>query len=144
MSKFKIFNLTLVALLTLLITSFSANAHDALMKHHAGAQSKDIASLNVEGVNAFLEDTVASNDPNAPISCGFFRMEKGNPLEYTYSYDEAKIILEGEMTISEVGGETIEAKAGDVLYFEEGAKITFTSKSSGLGFYCGQRDAAGL
>jgi len=120
------------------------HAHDALMKHISGAQSQEIPSLNVDGVNAFLGDIVASNDPNAPISCGLFRMEKGNPLEYTYSYDEAKIILEGEMTISEVGGETIEAKAGDILYFEEGAKITFTSKSSGLGFYCGQRDAAGL
>ena len=119
--------------------AITAQAHDALMQHHASAQSKDIASLNIEGVNAFLQDVVASNDPNAPITCGFFRMEKGEPLKYTYSYDEAKIILDGEMTISEVGGETIEVKAGDVLYFEEGAKITFSSKSSGLGFYCGQR-----
>jgi len=113
MSKLTTFSSTAIAILLLSITSFAANAHDALMKHHADAQSKDIASLNVEGVNAFLEDIVVSNDPNAPISCGLFRMEKGNPLEYTYSYDEAKIILDGEMTISEVGGETIEAKAGD-------------------------------
>jgi ethanolamine utilization protein EutQ (cupin superfamily) len=119
-------------------------AHDALMIHFPNAQKAEIASLKIDGVNAFLQDVVSSNDPNAPISCGFFRMEKGNPLEYTYSYDEAKIILEGEMTIAEVGGDTIEAKPGDVLYFEEGAKITFSSKSSGLGFYCGQRTAEGL
>lgn len=144
MSKLKITRLITVSIVLFFTSTISAHAHDALMKHHPNAQEKDIASLNVDGVNAFLEDIVASNDPNAPISCGLFRMEKGNPLEYTYSYDEAKIILDGEMTISEVGGETIEAKAGDILYFEEGAKITFTSKSSGLGFYCGQRDAAGL
>ena len=84
------------------------------MEHHVDAQSQEIASLNIEGVNAYLQDVVASNDPNAPITCGFFRMDKGNPLEYTYGYDEAKIILDGEMTISEVGGETIEVKKGDV------------------------------
>ncbi len=144
MPKLKYLNFATITVLIFIASSFSAQAHEALMKHHPNAQAKDIASLNVDGVNAFLEDIVASNDPNAPISCGLFRMEKGNPLEYTYSYDEAKIILDGEMTISEVGGKTIEAKAGDILYFEEGAKITFTSKSSGLGFYCGQRDAAGL
>ncbi len=144
MPNLKNFNFAAIAALIFITSSISAQAHDALMKHLPNAQAKDIASLNVDGVNAFLEDIVASNDPNAPISCGLFRMEKGNPLEYTYSYDEAKIILDGEMTISEVGGETIEAKAGDILYFEEGAKITFTSKSSGLGFYCGQRDAEGL
>ncbi len=144
MPKINFFYLVVYAILLLIFGSYSIHAHEALMKHHADAQSKDIASLNIEGVNAYLQDVVASNDPNAPISCGFFRMEKGNQLEYTYSYDEAKIILEREMTISEVGGETIEVKAGDVLYFEEGAKITFSSKSSGLGFYCGQRTAAGL
>ncbi len=139
MKKINTIYFYLLVILVLLLGSYSIHAHKALMEHHAGAQSKDIASLNIEGVNAYLQDVVASNDPNAPITCGFFRMDKGNPLEYVYSYDEAKIILEGEMTISEVGGETIEVKAGDVLYFEEGAKITFSSKSSGLGFYCGQR-----
>ena len=139
MSKINSIYFYLLAILVLILGSYSLHAHKALMEHHAGAQSQDIASLNIEGVNAYLQDVVASNDPNAPITCGFFKMDKGNPLEYTYSYDEAKIILDGEMTISEVGGETIEVKTGDVLYFEEGAKITFSSKSSGLGFYCGQR-----
>ena len=82
-----------------------------------------------------------SNDPDSPITCGLFRMEKGTELQYTYTYDEAKIILEGEMTISEKDGATIVAKAGDILYFDKGAEMTFASNSSGLGFYCGQRSA---
>ena len=119
----------------------NANAEDNAnrMKFFDNAQGMDLASLNIEGVNAFLSDIVSSNDPDAPISCGLFRMEKGDALVYTYSYDEAKIIIDGEMTMAEEGGETVHAQAGDVVYFDKGAKITFTSKSSGLGFYCGQR-----
>ena len=109
------------------------------MKHFKNAQKMDISSLNIDGVNAFLQDVASSDDANAPISFGFFRMEAGNPLEYTYSYDECKIIGEGEMTIEEVGGQTVNGSPGDVVFFPKGTKTVFSSKSFGLGFYCGQR-----
>ncbi len=124
-----------------IIFSISASADDTApkMQTFKNANNMELSSLNVEGVNAYLSDIVSSNDPDAPISCGLFRMEKGNALEYTYTYDEAKIIIDGEMTISEENGESFNAVAGDVVYFDKGAKITFTSNSSGLGFFCGQR-----
>ena len=109
------------------------------MKYFDKAQSQDIASLNIEGINAFLQDTVSSNKDEAPITCGFFRMESGNPLEYTYSYDECKIMLEGEMTITDTEGQSVNMKPGDVVYFDAGTKVTFTSNSSGTAFYTGQR-----
>ena len=109
------------------------------MKYFDKAQSQDIASLNIDGINAFLQDTIASNNETSPISCGFFRMEKGNPLDYTYSYDECKIMLEGEMTITDADGQSVHMKPGDVIYFDAGTKVTFTSKSSGTAFYTGQR-----
>jgi len=129
----------IIASLTVLSSTVLADGHEHKMQIFKNAQNMELSSLNVEGVNAFLSDTVSSNDPDAPISCGFFRMEKGNPLEYTYTYDEAKIIVDGEMTISEEGGESFHAVAGDVVYFDKGAKITFTSNSYGIGFFCGQR-----
>ena len=109
------------------------------MKYFEKAQSKPISSLNIEGINVFLQDTVSSNNDAAPISGGFFRMEAGNSLEYTYSYDECKIMLEGEMSLTEKGGETVHLKPGDVVYFDSGTTITFSSKSSGTAFYVGQR-----
>ena len=109
------------------------------MKYFDKAQSKEISSLNIDGINAFLQDTVASGNEDAPISGGFFRMEAGNPLEYTYSYDECKIMLEGEMTLTEKDGETVAMKPGDVVYFDAGTTIIFSSKSSGTAFYVGQR-----
>lgn len=114
------------------------------MKHFPNAQKMDIASLNIEGINSFLQDVVSSNDANAPITCGFFRMEKGNPLEYTYSYDECKIMLEGEMTLTDSDGNTVNFRPGDVVYFDNGTKIVFASNSSGLAFYVGQREEGKL
>ncbi len=109
------------------------------MKYFANAQAQPISSLNIEGINASLQDTVSSSNEAAPISCGFFKMEAGNPLEYTYSYDECKIMLEGEITIAEKGGETVDLQPGDVIYFDSGTTVTFSSKSSGKAFYVGQR-----
>ena len=109
------------------------------MKYFSGAQGKDIKSLGIEGINAFLEDVVSSDNAVAPITAGFFRIEAGNPLEYTYSYDECKIMLEGEMTITEEQGETINLKPGDVVYFDSGTKVVFSSATSGTAFYVGQR-----
>jgi ethanolamine utilization protein EutQ (cupin superfamily) len=138
-NKEKVLPCLLIASVTVFSSPLMAGEHTQKMQIFKNAQSMELSSLNVEGVNAFLSDTVSSHDPDAPISCGFFRMEKGNPLEYTYTYDEAKIIVEGEMTISEDGGESFNAVAGDVVYFDEGAKITFTTESYGIGFFCGQR-----
>ena len=133
------------ALLVILILFISSShAENNLMKYHKNGQATELQSMNVEGVNAFIKDIVFSNDPDSPITCGLFRMEKGNSLQYTYTYDEAKIIVEGEMTISEKDGATVEAKAGDILYFDKGADMTFSSNSYGLGFYCGQRTAEEL
>lgn len=116
-----------------------ADGHEHKMKTFKNAQGMKLVPMDIEGENAYLSDIVSSNDPDSPITCGLFRMEKGDPLTYTYTYDEAKIIIEGEMTISEEGGKTFDAVAGDIIYFAKGAIITFTSKSYGIGFICGQR-----
>lgn len=77
------------------------------------------------------------NNPDKPISCGFYRLEKGTPLVYGYTYDEMKIILEGEFEIADESGQKVTARPGDVFYFPKGAKITFTTESYGLAFYVG-------
>ncbi len=134
----------IVAMLSAMAVPYSAglSAGRPKMKYFKNAQRMQLESMNVEGTNAFLTDVVSSNDPKAPITCGLFRMEKGKPLTYTYDYDEAKIILEGDMTVSD-GGSTVKAKPGDVLLFPRGATITFTSDDYGLGFICGQRKFGG-
>lgn len=74
-------------------------------------------------------------DPDKPITAGFFRLEKGTPLVYEYTYHETKIILEGEFTISDETGQKVTAGPGDVFYFPRGAKVTFETGSYGVAFY---------
>lgn len=109
------------------------------MKHFPGAQHEKIESMGLEGIQAFLKDVVSSSHATAPITAGFFRMEAGNPLEYTYSYDECKLMLEGEMTIAPEGGEAVTLKPGDMVFFDAGTKAVFSSATSGTVFYVGQR-----
>jgi ethanolamine utilization protein EutQ (cupin superfamily) len=109
-------------------------------KHYAQAQSKYQIPL-LAGDNAYLGDVFSSDktNPDAPISAGLFRLTKGEPLTYTYKYDEMKVILEGDYTITDETGQTVTAKPGDVFYFPKGSTITFTTTDYGLGFYVGQR-----
>merc|ERR1712000_296478 len=84
---------------------------------------------------------VFSSDKTSPtpISCDFFRLTPGEPLVYTYKYDEMKIFLEGDYTITDATGQTAEAKGGDVVFFPKGSTITFTTKAGGMAFYVDQR-----
>ena len=110
----------------------------AKMTPHKGAADMELASMGLEGIEAALSDIVTW-DETAPLTCGLFSLAKSDPLVYTYTYNEVKFVVSGEMTLAEEGGETFHATAGDIVYFDKGAKITFTSDSSGLAFYCGQR-----
>ena len=56
-------------------------------------------------------------------------------MVYDYTYDEMKIILEGQFEISDETGKKVTATPGDVFYFPKGSKITFTTESYGLAFY---------
>lgn len=112
----------------------------AMTYYEQATKRTNIPSMGVEGSNAFLTDLVVSADPDKTIVGGFFRMEKSDkPLVYTYTYHEMKIIVEGEMIISDETGQEVHAKAGDVFHFPKGSVITFQSPSVGLGFFCGQR-----
>ncbi|KAF2712562.1 hypothetical protein K504DRAFT_373444 [Pleomassaria siparia CBS 279.74] len=108
--------------------------------HFSKAQSTFKPPL-IANENAFLGDVVSSEkiDPEKPLSAGFYRLEKGTPLVYTYTYHEMKIIVEGSFDISDEAGNSVHAVAGDVFYFPKGSKITFKTEDYGLGFFVGQR-----
>ncbi|CAK41219.1 hypothetical protein CBS63078_6989 [Aspergillus niger] len=109
-------------------------------KHHPRSQQTYEPPL-IANENAFLGDVDSSDsyNPEKPISAGFYRLEKGTPLVYEYTFDEMKIILEGKFEISDETGQKVEAFPGDVFHFPKGSKVTFTTPSYGLAFFTGQR-----
>ncbi|KXJ51784.1 cupin domain-containing protein [Neptuniibacter pectenicola] len=110
------------------------------MTYYQQAIKTELPSMEVPGSNGFIGDIAVSNDKDKTIVGGFFRMEKSDePLVYEYTYHEMKIIVEGEMIITDQEGTTVHAKVGDVFYFPKGSVITFQSPNYGIGFFCGQR-----
>ncbi len=81
-------------------------------QHFKNAQ-KEFKPPLIANENAYLGDVVSSekNDPEKPISAGFYRLEKGTPLVYTYHYDEMKIIVEGEFDIKDETGQSVHVSA---------------------------------
>lgn len=85
--------------------------------YHKAAQSSFKPPL-IANENAFLGDIAVSTDAAAPIAAGFYRLEKGTPLIYEYTYHEMKIIVDGEFDISDGSGQKVHAVKGDVFYCE--------------------------
>jgi ethanolamine utilization protein EutQ (cupin superfamily) len=108
-------------------------------QHFPSAQSTFTPPL-IANENAFLGDIATVPSTASPLSAGFYRLEKGTPLEYTYTYDEMKIIVDGEFDIEDCStGEVKHVVKGDVLYFPNGSKVIFRTESFGLGFFAGNR-----
>lgn len=77
----KIFLLTfqVAFLMFFAFTNSSAENENNLMEYYQSGQTTKLPSMNVDGVNAYLKDMIFTNDPDSPVVCGLFRMEKGAP-----------------------------------------------------------------
>ena len=94
-----------------------------------------LSSMNVRGVEAVIDDSLTH--PNGSVmSCGFFELKASEPLVYTYTCDEMKVVIKGEFILTDrVTGEVTHAKERDVLFFPAGSQITFETPDYGLGFF---------
>ena len=119
------------------IASNPAMVHIPQITSRAIAKMTDGASqMNSQ---AWLEDFGFSKVPGKDMTVGLFRMNAGQPLDYTYDYEELKLVLEGEFHLSDGTGQKVVAKAGDLIHFPNGTHMTFDSPYTALGYYCGQR-----
>lgn len=117
------------------------------MKYKPAAEGKAVVPPPIPapictGKNSFLGDIFTSGGPKEEqISCGFYRQEKGEPLVYTYDYEEMKVILEvkGEFFLTDETGYKVSVSPGDVFYFSKGSTITFESTDYALAFFTGLR-----
>merc|ERR1711865_125465 len=73
----------------------------------------------------YLGDSGFSDVPGKEITSGFFRMNAGPQLEYTYDYEELKLIVDGEFNLTDGTGQNVVAKKGDLMYFPKGTRMTF-------------------
>jgi ethanolamine utilization protein EutQ len=81
--------------------------------------------------------------PGVRLCGGVFELFAGEPLDYEYTYDEMKLVVEGEFHLTDLdSGQRVVARAKDVLFFPQGSRIRFETPDRALGFYTGQRSFA--
>ena len=76
-----------------------------------------------EGVK--LKDVVSLEE--APrMGCGIMELSDGADFEWTLTYDEWDIVLEGRLEIK-IDGRVVGGDAGDLIYIPKGSHIHFTT-----------------
>ncbi|GAB2045665.1 cupin domain-containing protein [Agathobaculum sp. TL06] len=69
---------------------------------------------------------VATLEEAPRIGCGIMELRDGADFEWTLTYDEWDVVLEGRLEIR-IDGRTVGGDAGDVLYIPRGSHIHFTT-----------------
>lgn len=92
--------------------------------------------IDADGMSGDISQTVGKG----PMTFGLFTLNGPGAFEYNYTFEEFKMIIEGEFTISDNKGNKIVAKSGDAIHFKDGDKITFDTNSHGVAFYVAQRE----
>ena len=98
--------------------------------------------MNLPESEAAIGDPL-SNPGGSAMSAGFFELKASEPLVYTYTYDEMKVVIKGEFILTdESTGEVTHAKERDVLFFPKGTTVKFETPEYALGFFTGERSFA--
>ncbi len=98
--------------------------------------------MNEPGTDAAIGDSL-HNPEGSVMSAGFFELKASEPLVYTYTYDEMKVVIEGEFILTDqTTGDVTRAKERDVLFFPKGTTVKFETPDYALGFFTGDRSFA--
>lgn len=103
---------------------------------------KNLPSMEIARTEGFIQD-VYENPEGSAMCSGFFELKHTDePLLYVYTYDEMKVVLEGEFLLENRDtGQSLVARAKDAIFFPTGSRIYFSTPSYALAFYCGHRGA---
>ncbi|MCA4131775.1 ethanolamine utilization protein [Arthrobacter sp. M4] len=102
----------------------------------------DLPKMDEEGCEAFIADSYANPEGSA-MCAGFFELKASEPLVYEYTYDEMKLVVQGEFILTDMAtGAVMHAKERDVLFFPKGTTVKFETPDYALGFFTGDRTFA--
>jgi ethanolamine utilization protein EutQ (cupin superfamily) len=71
----------------------------------------------------FVSDVVDQGTaPDAKMTVGFARVGAGEALDISFPYDEVLILTKGAYTVRAEDGQTVTARAGEVIYLPAGSR----------------------
>ncbi|MEW9556222.1 hypothetical protein [Nonomuraea sp. NPDC050783] len=69
----------------------------------------------------YVNDLIdAASRPDAKMTVGFARLDKGESMDISFPYDEVLIVTKGSYTVRTAGGETLTAGPGEAIYLPGG------------------------
>ena len=102
-------------------------------------QKKELNGLlQVPALKSQIIDVPVSAKENA-IQLGYFSMQPSEDFEFTYTFLEVKVVINGKIIVRDDRGEKYVGEAGDVFIFTPETTVIFDGESDGDAIYTGHR-----
>lgn len=102
-------------------------------------QKKELNGLlGIPTLKSQIIDVPICSNENA-MQLGYFSMQPSADFEFTYTYLEVKVVINGKIIIRDDQGKKYVAEAGDVLIFTPETTVIFDGESDGNAIYTGHR-----
>lgn len=89
-----------------------------------GIKTETVPLNSFEGRNDVLLNDVTTLEEAPRMGCGVMELKDGASFEWTLTYDEYDIVLEGNLEI-EIDGRIVKGGVGDIIYIPKGSHIHF-------------------
>lgn len=89
-----------------------------------GIKTSSVELEPFEGRSDVLLKDVTSLEEAPRMGCGVMELKDGASFEWTLTYDEYDIVLEGNLEI-EIDGRVVSGGVGDIIYIPKGSHIHF-------------------
>jgi len=84
--------------------------------------STDGSWIAVADQGIFVNDLIdEAGEPQARMTVGFARVDKGESMDISFPYDEVLIITAGNYSVRAADGEVLTAGPGEVIYLPAGS-----------------------
>lgn len=89
-----------------------------------GIKTSSVELEPFEGRSDVLLKDVTSLEEAPRMGCGVMELKDGASFEWTLTYDEYDIVLDGNLEI-EIDGRVVSGGVGDIIYIPKGSHIHF-------------------
>ncbi len=89
-----------------------------------GIKTSTVPLEPFEGRSDVMLKDVTTLEEAPRMGCGIMELKDGASFEWTLTYDEYDIVLEGNLEI-EIDGRIVKGGAGDIIYIPKGSHIHF-------------------
>lgn len=102
-------------------------------------QKKELDGLlGVPGLKSQIVDVPVCTNENA-IQMGYFSMQESEDFEFTYTFLEIKVVVNGKIIVRDDQGRKYVAEVGDVFIFSPETTVIFDGESNGDAIYTAHR-----